>query len=129
MERLGRRAGSVPGSRIVRVAELAAAITCPDAQGGLVNPREILDTAGRVLGLEEQRCADLLEGAVAEPGSAMYLEKESVANEQGRLMRRGTTNAPTVARRLMPGWYSNLSARHGMADPLPCCQSVSFGSS
>lgn len=56
------RGGSQQGnlSKVLLVAEIAAAYLCPDTQGELPNSQPFVDAALEVLGIENERCSDLL---------------------------------------------------------------------
>jgi diguanylate cyclase (GGDEF)-like protein len=55
-----------PLARLLNVAEVAAGVICPDAKGGPPDSRAFVDAATSLLGVEAQRCADLINQIMAE---------------------------------------------------------------
>ena len=55
-----------PLARVLHVAELAAGVICPDGKGDPPDSRALVDAATRLLGIEAERCPELMQQILAE---------------------------------------------------------------
>ena len=53
-------------AKVLHVAEIASAIICPDTKGDPPDPRAFIDAAFELLGIADERCADLINQIAAE---------------------------------------------------------------
>lgn len=49
-----------PLATVLHVAEIVAGIVCPDTKGALPDSQTFVEAAGRLLGIESERCADII---------------------------------------------------------------------